>query len=123
MAEKPSLISGEANISLRLLLSILGLFVTVCVVLVGMFTWFVDAKISDARSGIASDMSPIVEGLRESNRLLERRLFMLEQNVQDRWSATNMYQFAMELYESLRKAGIDFEPVDPLEIRNRSAAR
>lgn len=79
----------------------------------------VDAKISEARVGIVDDMRPILEELKMHSQGIDRRVSVLEGNVTDRWTATEMYQWSMELTEELRRMNPDFPRLDPYAVKRR----
>ena len=86
----------------------------------GIALWFIDAKIASGYTKVQADIMPVFESIRETNRLMDRRIVALENNTIDRWTATHQYQLMMELKEELRNAGVEITHIDPYEVKRHS---
>lgn len=104
----------ETAISVRLLLAVTTLAITVFAGLLTMSAWYVNVVISRS----AAETRQFIES---ENRELDVRLKALEANVLDRWTASNEYELQRDLQDALRSAGVDVPLIDPRAIKHRSS--
>lgn len=107
-------VGAETTISLRILLTLVGLVLASFGSFTALAGWFVDAKVQ-------SSTNEILNVIKDQNILIDARITALEHNVVDRWTLTNEYQLMMEFQESLKEAGVNARRINPYDIKRQAS--
>lgn len=110
----------------KFIISVLGFSLALIASITTAVTFLIDARINVAKENISSDVRTIIEEImplideqKKQTALMESRLQLLELNVADRWTATDMSNLMADLFIQIRQHHPDFAKIDPYEIKSR----